>query len=262
VSAADYPKFPKIPRFDTSFWLTEKIDGSHGLIRIEKAEGDPNIALENVPKGSQAVVTDGAGAPDFEGSGVYFVRAGSRNRWITPDEDNHGFARWVWINALNLTIALGPGHHYGEWYGKGIQRGYGLDEKRFMLLHVFRWSENPPETDLVEVATVLDTSNGSDLSTTVTFWEDMLRTRGSMHVPGYDRPEGIVIQNHTDRSVFFKHPFDKDWQAPRKLDMQAHQLRRPVAVVPETTAHSDSFDAPVRGPWPPGGVLDFHFGDK
>jgi hypothetical protein len=67
------------------------------------------------------------------------IFAGSRNRWITPDADNFGFARWVAEHEEELR-ALGPGSHYGEWWGSGIQRRYGLDEKRFSLFNVGRWT--------------------------------------------------------------------------------------------------------------------------
>lgn len=36
----------------------------------------------------------------------------SRNRYITPEDDNYGFAKWVAANRDEL-IKLGPGRHYG-----------------------------------------------------------------------------------------------------------------------------------------------------
>ncbi len=61
---------------------------------------------------------------------------GSRTRWITAQDDNHGFARWVEGNKQEL-LKLGAGRHFGEWWGSGIQRGYGLQkgEKRFSLFN-------------------------------------------------------------------------------------------------------------------------------
>jgi hypothetical protein len=69
----------------------------------------------------------------------------SRSRWITPDDDNFGFAAWVEANRDEL-LTLGPGRHFGEWWGSGIQRGYGLPkgEKRFSLFNVSRWGESRP----------------------------------------------------------------------------------------------------------------------
>jgi hypothetical protein len=41
-------------------------------------------------------------------------------------------------------LTLGPGRHFGEWWGAGIQRRYGLTEKRFSLFNVTRWGEARP----------------------------------------------------------------------------------------------------------------------
>ena len=51
-----------------------------------------------------------------------------------------GFARWVETNRERLITLLGPGLHFGEWWGSGIQRGYGLTkgDKRFSLFNVER----------------------------------------------------------------------------------------------------------------------------
>ena len=71
------------------------------------------------------------------------VGAQSRNRLITPENDNYGFAKWVWKNADTLREILGPGHHYGEWWGSGIQRGYGRTngDKTFSLFNTGRWAD-------------------------------------------------------------------------------------------------------------------------
>lgn len=49
----------------------------------------------------------------------------SRTRWITPEDDNYGFAKWANENKEEL-LKLGIGQHFGEWWGSGIQRGYNL----------------------------------------------------------------------------------------------------------------------------------------
>ena len=38
-------------------------------------------------------------------------------------------------------MELGVGQHFGEWWGFGIQRGYGLHERRFSLFNTGRWSD-------------------------------------------------------------------------------------------------------------------------
>ncbi|HLE80817.1 MAG TPA: RNA ligase family protein, partial [Dehalococcoidia bacterium] len=100
----DFQEFGKIYRLSRDCIITEKIDGTNAQV---------------------VVLEDGR------------VLAGSRNRWITPEADNFGFARWVKEHEEELR-SLGPGRHYGEWWGSGIQRGYGLKEKRFSLFNVSR----------------------------------------------------------------------------------------------------------------------------
>ncbi len=70
------------------------------------------------------------------------VTAQSRKRIITPDDDNFGFAKWVYDNAGALLDTLGYGYHYGEWYGEGIQKNpLGIEGKRFALFHATKYTE-------------------------------------------------------------------------------------------------------------------------
>lgn len=70
------------------------------------------------------------------------VTAQSRKRIITPDDDNYGFAKWVYDNAGALLDTLGYGYHYGEWYGEGIQKNpLGIEGKRFALFHATKYTE-------------------------------------------------------------------------------------------------------------------------
>lgn len=109
----EFMPFPKIPRLNRDITITEKIDGTNGAIGIT---GDP-----------------------FRG---YTVYAQSRGRIITPENDNAGFAAWVEQNKAALAPVLGAGLHFGEWWGKGIQRGYGQTRKFFSLFNFERWSNN------------------------------------------------------------------------------------------------------------------------
>ena len=52
----------------------------------------------------------GDGLPDEE----YLVCARSRSRFITPEDDTQGFAKWVWANADALVDLLGESLHSGE----------------------------------------------------------------------------------------------------------------------------------------------------
>jgi hypothetical protein len=70
------------------------------------------------------------------------VSAQSRKRIITPDDDNYGFAKWVYDNAGALMDTLGFGYHYGEWFGEGIQKNpLGIEGKRFALFHPTKYNE-------------------------------------------------------------------------------------------------------------------------
>lgn len=113
-----FVEFPKMPRLSREIIVTEKIDGTNAQVHITE---------------------DGR------------IFAGSRSRWITPANDNFGFAAWVETNRQAL-LTLGPGSHFGEWWGAGIQRRYGQDCKRFSLFNVDRWGEIRPECcDVVPV---------------------------------------------------------------------------------------------------------------
>ncbi|TFH36187.1 MAG: hypothetical protein E4G93_02560, partial [Dehalococcoidia bacterium] len=88
----EFEKFGKIARLNRGMVITEKIDGTNGQLL-------------------------------FDRMGRLWV--GSRNRWITPEKDNCGFARWAHENRSELFGILGEGRHFGEWWGQGIQRRYG-----------------------------------------------------------------------------------------------------------------------------------------
>ena len=76
------------------------------------------------------------------GSGSVTVTAQSRSRDITPDADNYGFARWVNDNkdAWGTTVEDDSDiTFFGEWAGKGIQKGDAvtkLDQKYFFVFAV------------------------------------------------------------------------------------------------------------------------------
>jgi hypothetical protein len=191
----EFKEFDKIARLNREVVVTEKIDGTNALVWVSD---------------------DGA-----------IVRAGSRSRWITPDEDNFGFARWVHEHADELR-ALGPGYHYGEWWGAGIQRRYGLAEKRWSLFNVARWSDDSPkllESGLVRggqlrpkcchVVPVLASGIGlsSAEGSAVGDALRLLRTCGSQAAPGFMKPEGIVVY-HTAARQLFKVTLERD-EAPK-----------------------------------------------
>ena len=201
----DFKEFPKMPRLSREIIVTEKIDGTNAQVAV--------------------VELDGYSAPGavWAGDGLA-IYAGSRTRWITPEADNFGFAAWVRDNAEELAT-LGPGTHFGEWWGAGIQRGYGLTEKRFSLFNVRRWALHgaapktyptadprvtrtqdvlPPCCGLVPVL-----YQGPFDTAAVDRCIESLRLTGSVAAPGYLLPEGVVIY-HVAANVMFKKTVEKD----------------------------------------------------
>lgn len=162
----EFVPFPKIPRLRRTTYVTEKIDGTNAQIMVN------------------ADATD--------------LRAASRKRLITPEADNFGFARWCEDNKDEL-LKLGPGRHYGEWWGQGIQRGYGLTEKRFSLFNTSRWLDNPDLPACCSVVPLLVIRE--DVGEAVKLGLDILAT-GSVAAPGWSDPEGVVVFMSHANSLF------------------------------------------------------------
>lgn len=200
--SSDYPAFGKIPRLFRDIVITEKIDGTNGLIAVY-----PNT-VDFVPDEPGMVAV---GGQDGEN---YIIRAGSRNRWLSVTQDNFGFAAWVDTNAEAL-VDLGPGLHYGEWWGSGIQRGYGLTkgEKRFSLFNTSRWGDNLPS--VLGLGVVPKLYEGPNTPESI-FNESpveaalyRLEGDGSFAAPGFMRPEGIIVY-HTAARTYSKVTLDND----------------------------------------------------
>lgn len=173
MTTPDFEPFQKIPRLKRDCVITEKIDGTNAGVLVPEGAGE--------------------------------LRVGSRNRWITPDDDNYGFARFVETHQ-DAFYALGPGRHFGEWWGLGIQRGYGLTEKRFSLFNTGRWTtETTPEG--LHVVPVLYHGR---FSTDVVDQElDCLARNGSAAAPGFPRPEGVIVYMVASRTMH-KVTIDRD----------------------------------------------------
>lgn len=179
-------EYPKTPRLFKDCIVTEKIDGTNAQIVVyDFTECDPlpvNIPWLTTP-------IDGR-----------VLAAGSRNRYLTLDKDNFGFARWVTENA-EVLVRLGPGRHFGEWWGSGIQRGYGLTggDKRFSLFNVHKWRKDPPP-DCCSVVPLLTHHTFS--TEIVDECLDRLRVYGSVAAPGFMNPEGIIVYHCAAGQVF------------------------------------------------------------
>lgn len=180
MTIPEFVPFAKIPRLNREVVITEKLDGTNGIIHISE---------------------DG------------FITAGSRSRWLdgsSAKTDNYGFAKWVKANEEDLK-KLGPGYHFGEWWGAGIQRRYDMTEKKFSLFNIKRWNEpaeRPACCDVVpqiHVPTYLSTN----ISAAADFAIGMLRAQGSIAAPGFMQPEGIVVY-HSASGVLLKVTLEGD----------------------------------------------------
>lgn len=181
MTTTPFVEFPKIARLSREVIVTEKIDGTNASIYI----GEDGEFL-----------------------------TGSRTRWITPEEDNHGFSKWAHLNQGDL-MNLGPGTHFGEWWGAGIQRRYGLDAKRFSLFNTARWVERHeplgekqqyvPECCHVVPILYVGIFDTVAIQTAL----ENLRQNGSVAAPGFMNPEGVVVY-HSAANVGFKKTILKD----------------------------------------------------
>jgi hypothetical protein len=176
--------------------ITEKIDGTNSQVWfMTSAE-----FLESDIAGLDVVYA-------FENGDVMLV--GSRKKFITPRSDNFGFARWAVSNANTLFADLGYGQHFGEWWGQGIQRGYGLDHKRFSLFNTSRWAAHGSHdgaifaTPNLGTVPVLYEGLPSDVEPVIDTLLETLADEGSYAAPGFDDPEGLIIY-HTAAHQCFK----------------------------------------------------------
>lgn len=162
----EFISFRKIPRWFREIKILEKIDGSNGQIYVPEDSNEPLLA-------------------------------GSRNKWITIEHDNYGFAAWVQSNSEELRT-LGPGRHFGEWYGSKIQRGYGMVERRFVLFDTDKWSERRPSC--CDVVPIL--SFGPNTEEHIFRCLEHLKSNGSALVSGFMRPEGVVVIHNASGHKF------------------------------------------------------------
>lgn len=193
--------FPKIPRLNRKIVVTEKIDGTNASIIITDA-GD--------------------------------VQAASRTRLISVKSDNFGFAAWVAEHREELVAGLGPGRHFGEWWGRGIQRNYGQTERHFSLFNVNRWCAHGIEPALI-TPEILDKKTGAIIrpavyqkpapqccrvvpilgrapefsSALLSNVLEGLAIYGSLAAPGWMKPEGLVVF-HEASGQFFKVTCEND----------------------------------------------------
>lgn len=210
---SEFRAWPKTPRLYRNCIATEKIDGTNCAVIVEPLDG-PDATITGDCVAAVAL-------PDGQSFGVY---AQSRKRLIHPNSaedkaaDNFGFAAWVRDNALELVAGLGEGYHYGEWWGSGIQRAYGLKdgERHFSLFNAGRWHDRDANgcgesvaPDCCRVVPVLAT--GVQIQAVAEGALALLEDEGSFAAPGFDNPEGIVVFHAAARQTF-KVTLDNDGQ--------------------------------------------------
>lgn len=205
----EFQEFPKMARWSRDVIVTEKIDGTNAAVVVVARYGYP----------AEGAIWQG------DGLAIY---AQSRTRFITPADDNFGFARWVVEHAEELA-GLGVGRHFGEWWGKGIQRGYGVDDKRFSLFNVGRWFD-PKDCDAEDIAeraavpaccrVVPILAKGPNEPGLIGACIDLLIKHGSYASPGFMNPEGVVLF-HTAGNIGFKKTIHKDEQPKSMAGVRA-----------------------------------------
>lgn len=186
-SILDFRPFPKLARLTRTVTITEKLDGTNAQIVIAAKSPELDAAW--------------CESPGLMKCGEFYLRAGSRNRWLSTVDDNYGFARWVNENSEEL-CGLGVGQHFGEWWGLGIQRNYGVSTKRFSLFNVGRWAPSSPQPACCSLVPVLRICEfDTDIIQRIC---NNIRDGGSIAARGFANPEGIVVYHHASGQLFKK----------------------------------------------------------
>lgn len=188
--------WPKMARLARECLITEKIDGTN----------------------AQICITD---------DGQFLT--GSRSRWIVPGDDNFGFSAWAHDHKEELEL-LGPGKHFGEWWGHGIQRGYGLPKgsRKFSLFNAGRWVKGPAELkegqqvcpSCCDVVPIIHQGEFDTAAARAAI--RFLTDHGSLAAPGFMKAEGIIVY-HCAAGIGFKMTIENDekpkgaaWVHPEK----------------------------------------------
>lgn len=201
----NFQPFNKIPRLHGDVHVSEKIDGTNAC--IEYVQGEDGVSLMGACSRNRRLVT------------LTLDGLGSKPKETWHGTDNYGFGRWVCENAESLR-RLGWGKHFGEWYGQGIQRTYGLDHKRLALFREPKGGLPEGLPSNVEVVPTIDVWGEFDTGRMALLMAE-LRMSGSSLVPGFMNPEGIVIF-HARSGQLFKYTFEAGPKGT--TDESGHQL--------------------------------------
>lgn len=144
--------------------------------------------------------------------GTLQLKPACRTRWITLDDDNAGFAQFVYENRQTLIDALGQGRHFGEWCGPRINSAEGLTEKTLFLFNWRRWSKVELPN---RVSTVPVLYTGKISMDAIEDAMKDLKENGSRAVKDFMKPEGVVIEID---GQFYKKAFELEevaWNKPK-----------------------------------------------
>jgi hypothetical protein len=224
MNKTEFVEFPKLARLSREVIISEKIDGTNAQIFIEKG------SKETHPEAIHTWL-------DEQTQTDFVILAGSRTRWITPENDNFGFAAWAYEHRDEL-LNLGTGRHFGEWWGQGIQRNYGLKEQRWSLFNTIRWCLHNQEPQRISTADprvekyqerlpacchlVPVLFRGQFTTEVCEIALFNLKNEGSQASPGYTFPEGIVIF-HIAANIGFKKTIERDHEYKSKTVQQVRE---------------------------------------
>lgn len=237
----EFQKFNKIPRLSRDILISEKIDGSNAQVAIFNGQDIQDYLYHNfmfnsldlhskfteiIDKYCLYIHPENPYIQDEEDK--LYLFAGSRKRWLSCDKkgDNHGFALWVKEHALELVLGLHEGRNFGEWFGRGINANYGLDEKRFALFNVHKWADSRyvPEAMLEEnqewcpeccnVVPIL--YQGIFDSKKIEEVLEDLKQHGSYAVNGFKPAEGVCVLHKASGKLFKKTILNDEYWKGRK----------------------------------------------
>jgi hypothetical protein len=194
--AIEFEAWPKTTRLFRQITVTEKIDGTNACIIFEPC------TERLVPGGVEC------------GCYGYIFAAQSRNRLITPDSDNAGFAQFVYAKHEELFVQLGYGRHYGEWWGEKIGRKYDMTHRVFSIFNTDLWSAQVGD----KISHVIGDAELTHVPVLYRGQFDQdeimraaidLRHAGSVAAPGFMSPEGLCIW-HSQTRMVQKFTFDNN----------------------------------------------------
>jgi len=221
----EFKPFPKIARWSREVLVTEKLDGTNACVVIEDTTQLEYKQAQEAEAAWRGMTGETIGSAPLASIGTLNLYAQSRNRMLSLEDDNFGFAAWVRANA-EVLAGFGAGRHFGEWWGSGIARRYNQTEKRFSLFNTIRWCAHDAEPKVIPtedpaaepkyqrrapacVSLVPLIWQGPMDDLNVDLHIEQLRLGGSFAAPGFMRPEGIIVF-HVAGNVGFKKTLERD----------------------------------------------------